>query len=213
MNQLFQNDQELKMQFPIIAGIDEAGRGPLAGPVVIAAVILQDNYEHPLINDSKKLTEKVRELLYHEIQQHSVAYHIEVISPQVIDSMNILQATLLGMRLCAENLQITPDLCLVDGNKLPRNMPYPSQAVVKGDGLHACIAAASILAKVTRDRIMIDMDTKHPGYGFAHNKGYPTKEHLQAIEKLGILKDHRLTYRPIEQLTFRFNIFIDSEKK
>jgi ribonuclease HII len=213
MNLLFKNDRELKRQYSIIAGIDEAGRGPLAGPVVVAAVILNDNYEHPLINDSKKLSAKVRELPFEDIVQNAICYHIEVISPKIIDSLNILQACLLGMRLCAEQLTVKPSMCLVDGNHLPKNMPYPSQAVIRGDRQFACIAAASILAKVTRDRIMIEMDTKYPGYGFAHNKGYPTKEHLAAIEKLGILTEHRQTYGPIAQLVFKFNNFIDSQKK
>jgi ribonuclease HII len=213
MNPLFKNDNELKKQYPIIAGIDEAGRGPLFGPVVVASVILKDDFEHHQINDSKKLTEAKREFLYDEILLNAVCYHIEVISPQIIDSINILQASLLGMRVCAENLQIKPSLCLIDGNHLPTKMPYPSQAVIKGDGLHACIAAASILAKVTRDRIMVEMDAKYPGYGFAHNKGYPTKEHLEAIERLGVLPDHRQTYGPISQLTFKFNNFIDSNQK
>jgi ribonuclease HII len=213
MNILFTNDNKLKKQYPIIAGIDEAGRGPLFGPVVIASVILKNKFRHDLINDSKKLSEKVREFLYDEIIKNAECYHIEVVSSQVIDSMNILQASLMGMRVCAENLKIEPNLCLVDGNYIPKNMPYPTQAIIQGDGHHACIAAASILAKVTRDRIMIEMDSKYPGYGFAHNKGYPTKEHLEALERLGALPDHRQSYGPIAQLTFNFNNFIDSSEK
>ncbi len=192
-------------EYPILAGIDEAGRGPLAGPVVIASVILKPEWEHPMVRDSKKLTEPVRESLYEIIIQNSLSYHIEIIPPKIIDEMNILQATLMGMRICAEKLVIQPDLCIIDGNKIPANMPYPSQSVIKGDGTHACIAAASILAKVTRDRIMIAMDAQYPGYGFAHHKGYPTKEHMEAIEKLGVLKEHRQSYAPISQLTFRFD--------
>jgi ribonuclease HII len=213
MNALFINDLEIKKTYPIIAGIDEAGRGPLFGPVVVAGIILRDGYEHPLIDDSKKIQEKVREQLYEEIINNAVAYHIEVISSKIIDAMNILYATLFGMKICAEKLTITPDLCLIDGNQLPRNMPYLSQTVVRGDGTHACIAAASIIAKVTRDRIMREMDVKYPGYGFSHNKGYATKDHFEAIEKLGVLPEHRQSFSPISQLTFHFDNFIDSNKE
>lgn len=209
MNHLFLNDHQLKSEFHVLAGIDEAGRGPLAGPVVVAAVILKEGFEHPLIRDSKKISESVRDALFSEIIENSICHQIEVIPPAIIDEMNILQATLMGMRVCAEKLAVQPDLCLIDGNRLPIRMPYPSRTVIKGDDAHACIAAASILAKVTRDRIMIELDAQYPGYGFAKHKGYPTREHLEAIEKLGVLDIHRKSYGPVAQLTFNFNKSID----
>ncbi|APC91230.1 MULTISPECIES: ribonuclease HII [Francisella] len=183
----------------IILGIDEAGRGPLSGPVVAAGVILNDDNVIQGLNDSKKLTEKKRQSLYQQIIIQAKAYTIVEISPQQIDELNILQATLKAMRQVADNLKGQFDKVLVDGNKLP-NWQYNSEAIVKGDSKVIEISAASILAKVHRDRICLEHDKLYPEYGFAKHKGYPTKEHLENIEKYGVLDIHRKSYRPIQLL-------------
>lgn len=180
----------------IILGIDEAGRGPLSGPVVVAGVILNPDKLIDGLGDSKKLSEKKRELLYESIVTQALAYSIVEVSPEEIDSINILQATLYGMKQVADNLNNKFDKVLVDGNKLP-NWDYSSEAIVKGDSKIQEISAASILAKVYRDRICIEHDNQYPQYGFAKHKGYPTKEHLKSIEKHGVLGIHRKSYKPI----------------
>ncbi len=185
-----------------IAGVDEAGRGPLAGPVVIAAVILAS--EIIGLNDSKKLSEKKRELLFEQIIQKAKAYKIVIVPPKIIDEMNILQATLWGMEEAVLNLPITADFSLIDGNKIPKRLAENADAIIKGDGKIASIAAASILAKVTRDRIMIKLHKEFPHYNFLSNKGYPTKEHLAAIRTHGITIHHRKSYKPVQQYTFDF---------
>lgn len=182
----------------IILGIDEAGRGPLSGPVVVAGVIL-DSMSIPGLGDSKKLSEKKRESLYELIISQALAYSIVEISPEEIDVMNILQATLYGMNKVADNLSDKFDKVLVDGNKLP-NWNYVSEAVVKGDSKIKEISAASILAKVHRDRICLEHDKQHPQYGFAKHKGYPTKEHLKNISKYGVLDIHRKSYKPVTNM-------------
>ncbi|MBN2829239.1 MAG: ribonuclease HII [Candidatus Cloacimonetes bacterium] len=204
MNQLYLNEISRFGLDTLVAGADEAGRGPLAGPVVAAAVILDRNYVIEGINDSKKLSESRREALYEEIIQLAVAYAIEVIEPSEIDRINILEASLKGMEDSILHLSKTPSICLIDGNKLPRNLKLPMECVIKGDGTYASIAAASILAKVTRDRMMIELDKEFPQYGFKSNKGYPTKEHLTAIQKHGVTRHHRLTYAPCSQPTLFF---------
>lgn len=179
-----------------IAGVDEAGRGPLIGSVVAAAVILDPNNPIQGLNDSKKLSEKKREKLFVEIQEKALAWSIAEATHQEIDELNILNATLLAMQRAVAGLSITPDKVLVDGDKKP-HLAMDCEAVVGGDALHAEISAASILAKVTRDRQMLDMDQQYPEYQFAKHKGYPTKVHLEKIEQYGVLPEHRRSYRPV----------------
>ena len=182
-----------------IAGADEAGRGPLVGSVVAAAVILDPNNPIDGLNDSKKLTEKKREKLFVEIQEKALAWCIAEASHTEIDEINILQASLLAMRRAVEGLKLTPEHVRVDGNKIPTGLQMSCEAVVDGDALHAEISAASILAKVTRDRQMVEMDAKYPQYGFAKHKGYPTKAHFEAIAEHGVIDEHRRSYAPVKK--------------
>jgi ribonuclease HII len=191
-----------------IAGVDEAGRGPLAGPVVAAAVIL--DYSAPSyyaedsiiieLNDSKKLSESKRNILFEIIKQNAISIGIGICNEKIVDEINILQATFLAMKKAVDSLDITPNCLLIDGNKIiPShyigNEPFPAQnAIVKGDIKSLSIAAASIIAKVTRDRLMVEYDKEYPGYGFAKHKGYPTKAHYEAIERLGICEIHRRSF-------------------
>ena len=177
-----------------IAGIDEVGRGPLVGPVVTAAVILPRDFYDERINDSKKLTEKKRELLYNVIMENALSVGIGISSEEVIDEINILEATKKAMIEAVNNLSVKPEHLLIDAVKLNINMPQTS--IIKGDAKSESIAAASIVAKVTRDRMMVELDKEHPEYDFKHNKGYGTKKHIEAIEKYGILKEHRKTFAP-----------------
>ena len=176
-----------------ICGVDEAGRGPLAGPVCAAAVILPPNLEIPGLTDSKKLSDKRRRELYPVIMEQAVAYGIGLASHEEIDEINILQATFLAMGRALEQLKVRPDLALIDGNR-EKDFGIPVETVVKGDSLSASIAAASILAKVTRDDIMIAMAQEHPGYGFEIHKGYGTKAHYKALQNLGPSPIHRMTF-------------------
>lgn len=180
-----------------IAGIDEVGRGPLVGPVVTAAVILPRDFYDERINDSKKLTEKKRELLYDVIMENAVSVGIGISSEDVIDDINILEATKKAMIEAINNLSVKPDHLLIDAVKL--NVDIPQTSIIKGDAKSESIAAASIVAKVTRDRMMIELDKEHPEYDFKHNKGYGTKKHIEAIEKYGILKEHRKTFAPCDK--------------
>lgn len=182
-----------------IAGVDEAGRGPLVGTVVAAAVILDPNNPIAGLNDSKKLSEKKREKLFIGIQEKALAWAIADASPAEIDELNILQASLLAMRRAVEALQVQPDQVLVDGNKIPQGLLMPCEAVVGGDALHAEISAASILAKVTRDRQMLELDQKFPQFGFAKHKGYPTKAHFEAIALHGVTTEHRRSFGPVRK--------------
>lgn len=187
-------------EFPLLtAGVDEVGRGPLAGDVVTAAVILDP--EKPIVglNDSKKLTEKKRLALFDEIRDKALSYSIARASIEEIDRLNILQASLLAMKRAVEALPIQPKYVLVDGNRLPK-WQYPAQAVVKGDSLHTCIGAASILAKVTRDAEMDTLAEQYPEYGFASHKGYPTKLHLDALREHGVTPFHRRSYAPVRKI-------------
>lgn len=177
-----------------IAGIDEVGRGPLVGPVVTAAVILPKDFYDERINDSKKLTEKKREQLYDVIMENAVSVGIGISSEDVIDDINILEATKKAMIEAVNNLSVKPEHLLIDAVKL--NVDIPQTSIIKGDAKSESIAAASIIAKVTRDRMMIELDREHPEYDFKHNKGYGTKKHIDAIEKYGILKEHRKTFAP-----------------
>lgn len=176
-----------------ICGIDEAGRGPLAGPVYAAAVILPLDCDIPGLNDSKKLSEKKREQIFDVILEQAIFVGIGCASEQEIDAINILQATFLAMSRAVEALHIQPDWAMVDGNRMPP-LPVPGETIVKGDGLSASIAAASILAKVSRDRVMAQWDAQYPDYGFLKHKGYGTKAHYEAISKYGILDIHRKTF-------------------
>ncbi len=178
---------------PYVCGADEAGRGPLAGPVACAAVILNRESRFEWLTDSKKVTEKRRERLYDEICEQALAYKVMLIDNETIDRINILNASLLGMKQAAESLEPKPSILLVDGNKTPQT-ELQVKSIVKGDSISACIAAASVLAKVTRDRFMRELDARFPQYGFAVHKGYPTKAHYEAIEKYGVCEYHRLTF-------------------
>ncbi len=180
-----------------IAGIDEVGRGPLVGPVVTAAVILPKDFYDERINDSKKLTEKKRELLYDVIMENAISVGIGISSENVIDEINILNATKRAMLEAVNNLSVKPEHLLIDAVKLDTDIPQTS--IIKGDAKSESIAAASIIAKVTRDRMMIELDKIHPEYDFKHNKGYGTKKHIEAIRKYGIIKEHRKTFAPCDE--------------
>lgn len=177
----------------IVCGVDEAGRGPLAGPVCAAAVILPPNLEIPGLNDSKKLTDKKRRELFDVITTEAVAYGIALVGEKEIDEINILQATFRAMEQAVNRMDVHPDLVLIDGNRAPA-LPMPVKTVIKGDSLSASIAAASILAKVTRDRLMEQLDEKYPEYGFATHKGYGTKRHYEALREFGPCEIHRKTF-------------------
>lgn len=179
--------------YRIVCGVDEAGRGPLCGPVCAAAVILPLDCEIDGINDSKKLSEKKREQLFDIITEKALSYSIQMVDAQTIDEINILQATFLAMRTAVENLSIKPDMALIDGNGKP-GLSIAEKTVVKGDAKSVSIAAASILAKVTRDRYMLEADKKYPEYFFAKHKGYGTKLHYEAINEHGICPEHRRTF-------------------
>lgn len=189
-----------------VAGVDEAGRGPLVGSVVAAAVILDPNNPIEGLNDSKKLSEKKREMLFVEIQEKAVAWAIAEASHAEIDQLNILQASLLAMCRAVEALHIQPQHVLVDGNKIPQGLSMSCKAIVGGDALHAEISAASILAKVTRDRQMVVLDQQYPQFGFAQHKGYPTKMHFAAIAEHGVIDQHRRSYAPIKQALAKINL-------
>ena len=190
----------------LFAGVDEVGRGPLAWDVVAAAVILDPERPIDGLNDSKKLTEKRREFLFGEIQLHAKSWCIARATVVEIDQINILQASLLAMTRAVEGLHIQPEHVLVDGNKLPK-WTYAAEAVVKGDSRVAAISAASILAKVARDREMLELDKQYPGYGFAEHKGYPTKVHMDALEKLGVTPIHRQSYAPVKARIAQIELF------
>jgi ribonuclease HII len=180
----------------LVAGVDEAGRGPLAGPVVAAAVILDELQPIRGLADSKVLSPLRRERLYDEIRAKALCHHVALASVEEIDRLNILQATMLAMRRAVEGLRLLPARVLVDGNRIPV-LPMPAEAIVKGDAKVQAISAASILAKVHRDRLCLEMDAQHPDYGFATHKGYPTAEHLQALQRLGPCELHRRSFGPV----------------
>ncbi|PCJ24582.1 MAG: ribonuclease HII [SAR86 cluster bacterium] len=193
------NRIKLEGQGKITAGTDEVGRGPLAGDVLAAAVILDPAKPIYGLNDSKKLSEKKRLACLIQIQENAVSFAIGRASVAEIDKLNILQASLLAMHRAVAALSVQPEFVYVDGNFCPK-WEYPSQAIIKGDSLVPSIAAASILAKVTRDREMVEMDKRYPGYGFAKHKGYPTALHLQALKSLGVSPIHRRTFAPVAKL-------------
>lgn len=208
MIDLLAYEKELyKEGYEFIAGTDEAGRGPLAGPVVAAAVILPKGMIIDGVNDSKQLTEKKRKELYNVIYDKALAVGVAFIDNKKIDEINILEASRLAMMEAIKKLKIKPDYVLSDCMKM--NIDIPVKPIIKGDALSINIAAASIIAKVTRDRYMDEMDLKYPNYGFKRHKGYPTKDHIEAIKKYGITDIHRITFKPIktmlvEQLEFDF---------
>tara|TARA_R110000772_G_scaffold46687_3_gene106537 strand:- start:1497 stop:2108 length:612 start_codon:yes stop_codon:yes gene_type:complete len=194
------NDLFAEFDVPeLTAGVDEVGRGPLCGDVVTAAVILDPARPISGLNDSKKLTEKRREALFVEIQENALSFCIARASVSEIDEINILQASLLAMHRAVAGLSVQPEYVLVDGNKVPK-WPYKAEAVVKGDSRVPAIAAASILAKVTRDREMVAFDSVYPGYGMAGHKGYPTKVHMEALQRLGVTPIHRRSYAPVRAM-------------
>lgn len=176
-------------------GCDEAGRGCLAGPVVAAAVILPERFAHPLLNDSKQLTESQRELLRPIIEAEALSWGIGVCSPEEIDQLNILQASITAMHRAIDQLVLSPELLLIDGNRFRPYPGIPHECIVKGDATYRSIAAASILAKTERDRMMLELAQQYPGYGFAEHKGYPTPQHRAALAELGPSPVHRLSFR------------------
>ena len=191
--ELFDFDKELRKEYPVICGVDEAGRGPLAGDVFAAAVILDDETLIEYLNDSKKISETRREKLYDEIVDKAKDYCVATASVEEIDSINILNATMLAMKRAVEGLGISPDMALIDGNRCPE-LECESQSVVKGDAKSASIAAASILAKVSRDRYMLKLAEEYPGYGFEQHKGYGTKLHCDKLKELGASAVHRKSF-------------------
>ena len=184
----------------LVAGTDEAGRGPLAGEVVAAAVILDPNNPIAGLADSKKLSEKKREALFIEIQEKALSYAVASATVEEIDEINILHASMLAMSRAVASLSVAPEHVLVDGNRIPPNFSCPAEAVVKGDARHAAISAASILAKVTRDRDIVSAAEQYPEYGFEKHKGYPTALHLEAIRTYGITPIHRRTFGPVKKI-------------
>jgi ribonuclease HII len=184
----------------IIAGVDEAGRGPLAGPVVVAAVVLDASRRIRGLADSKVLSEAQRETLAPRIRERALAWAVIAVDIDEIEQLNILGATLAGMTRALLALSVAPTLALIDGNRLPKNLPCAGHAIIGGDASEAAISAASILAKTERDRIMREFDPLHPGYGFAQHKGYPTPEHFAALERLGPCAIHRRGFAPVRRL-------------
>ena len=197
---LLKYEKELyKKGIDLIAGTDEVGRGPLVGPVVAAAVILPKNYKLDGLTDSKKLSEKKREQYYDIIYNDAIAVGVGEVDPKTIDEINILEASRLAMKKAIDNLKIKPEHILSDAMKL-NNQDIPYTDIIHGDALSLSIAAASVIAKVTRDRMMYELDKKYPEYGFAKHKGYPTKLHLENIKKYGLLANYRFTYKPVSDL-------------
>ncbi|MEG0178933.1 MAG: ribonuclease HII [Oscillospiraceae bacterium] len=190
---LYDFDAQFIEEYGIVCGVDEAGRGPLCGPVSVAAVILDNKIKIDGINDSKKLSKKKREALFEQIIQSAISYKIVMISPEIIDEINILQATMLGMKQAIEGLNFVPALALIDGNRCP-NTQVPTKFIIKGDANSASIAAASILAKVSRDRYMCELSAIYPQYKLDKHKGYPTKEHYELLDKYGVESFYRKSF-------------------
>lgn len=187
-----------KLGYKFIGGVDEVGRGPLVGPVVTACVILPKNFELEGLTDSKKLTEKKRNLFYNIIMEKALSVSIGIIDQDIIDKVNIYEATKLAMYESIKSSKIKPDYVLIDAMKLEK-LEMPSVSIIKGDLKSISISAASVIAKVTRDRMMYELDLKYPMYDFKNNKGYPTKKHIEAIKKYGIIKEHRKTFSPVSE--------------
>ena len=196
---LLQFEKELyKKGYKLIAGVDEAGRGPLVGPVVAGAVILPENYTLNGLTDSKKLSEKKRELFYDIIMRDAISVGVGIVDNKKIEEINILEASRLAMNIALDNLKVKPEYILTDAMKLNRDVPVKD--IIHGDALSLNIAAASVIAKVTRDRLMKEFDKLHPEYEFAKHKGYPTKKHIELIKKYGILDEYRKTFSPIKEM-------------
>ena len=196
---LLKYEKELyKEGIELIAGVDEVGRGPLVGPVVAAAVILPKNYKLEGLTDSKKLSEKKRDLFYDILMKDAIAIGVGEISAKKIDEVNIYQASKLAMYEAINNLSIKPEHVLIDA--MPLDLDVPSTSIIHGDALSLSIAAASVIAKVTRDRMMYELDKEYPMYGFKDHKGYPTKKHLENLQKYGVLSNYRFTYKPVSDL-------------
>jgi ribonuclease HII len=191
----------------LVAGVDEAGRGPLAGPVVVAAVILDSSRPIVGLDDSKKLSERKREALYLQVVERALAHCVIVVEAEEIDRINIFQATMAGMSRAVAGLSPMAHRALVDGNALPRDLPCAGHAIVGGDALEPAISAASILAKVSRDRLMVQLDAEHPGYGFAVHKGYATPAHLEALQRLGPCPQHRRSFAPVGRALEQMTLF------
>lgn len=187
----------------IECGCDEAGRGPIAGSLFAASVILPKDFRNEILNDSKKLTAKKRDMLRKIIIDEAISWSVAEINYEQIDKINILNAAFLGMTKAVEGLSVTPEIMLIDGNRFKTTLEIPFECIIKGDGKIMSIAAASILAKCARDEYMIKLDTKYPEYGWARNMGYPTKEHLLALEKHGLTPHHRRTFGPCRDLLNR----------
>ena len=197
MEDLYSYERDLiKNNINLIAGVDEVGRGPLVGPVVAASVILPVNYKLDGLTDSKKLSEKKRNLFYDILINDAISIGVGIIDEKIIDEVNIYEATKLAMKEALNNLSVTPEHVLIDA--MPLDIDIPRTSIIKGDAKSLSIAAASVIAKVTRDRMMYDLDKEYPMYNFKKNKGYPTKEHVDAIKKYGIIKEHRKTYGPVK---------------
>ena len=198
MEDLYTYERELiKQGITLIGGIDEVGRGPLVGPVVAACVILPLNYQLEGLTDSKKLSEKKREQFYEILKKEALSIGVGIISAEKIDEVNIYEATKLAMQDAIKNCALKPEYLLIDAMKLDTSIP--SNSIIKGDSKSLSIAAASVIAKVTRDRMLIELDKKYPMYDFKHNKGYPTKKHLEAINQFGIIDLHRKSYAPVKE--------------
>lgn len=205
---LLKYEKELyKKGISLIGGVDEVGRGPLVGPVVAACVILPPNYELSGLDDSKKLSEKKRDKYYDIIMKDAVSVGIGIVDAKKIDEINILEASRLAMKLAIEDLDVKPEYILSDAMKLD-NIDIPYEAIIHGDALSLSIAAGSVIAKVTRDRMMYELDKKYPEYGFAQHKGYPTKKHLENIAKYGVLENYRFTYKPVSDLINKMKVVI-----
>ena len=198
-NDLLQYEKELyKNNIELIAGVDEVGRGPLIGPVVAAAVILPKNYKLKGLTDSKKLSEKKRDEFYKIINKDAISIGIGIISESVIDEVNIYEATKLAMKEAIDKLNVKPEHILIDA--MPLELDIPTTSIIKGDAKSISIAAASVIAKVTRDSMMYELEEKYPNYGFASHKGYPTKKHIDAINEYGLIEGYRKTYAPIKDM-------------
>ena len=192
-------EKELYNQgYTLIAGVDEAGRGPLVGPVIAAAVILPQNYQLEGLNDSKQLTEKKRNIFFEQIKKDAISYGIGIVDAKTIDEINILEASRLAMNIALDNLNVKPEYIITDAMKLPTRDKVLD--LIHGDALSINVAAASVLAKVTRDQIMYELDKEYPEYEFASHKGYPTKKHIEKIKKYGILNNYRFTYKPVKDI-------------
>lgn len=194
INWLEYENEAYSKGYNCVCGVDEAGRGPLAGPVFAAAVILPRGYVIEGVNDSKKLSEKKREKLFEKIKTEALCYSIASVDEKTIDEINILNATFLAMEKAVEGLEIKTDFVMIDGNRAPKHLDIPCQTVVKGDAKSASIAAASILAKVSRDRFMLEMAEKYPEYCFEKHKGYGTKLHYEMLDKYGVSEIHRKSF-------------------